>query len=244
MQIGKEMTKYSKNRLMSNIDFLLKRKGVKIGELESFVNVSTGYFSRIRNSENDETCPNIDVLAMTSVKLDCSLVGLLYSDYAALSDTELFVIDSINNIIKKTTRESISWERKSPDMFYSSRFPLCKKIKNILNLESNVFFSNFLEKNVSLAGDVLSFTNFDGTFYLVPIVDDSSDTQYEFYLQTISGQIKNILNGNSESKEGVLELLETLYNAGLLSSKKLRLDKDVENALMSFINDDDEEDGE
>lgn len=236
------MVKYSKNRLMSNIDFLLKRKGVKIGELENFVNVSTGYFSRIRNSESDETCPNIDVLAMTAVKLDCSLAGLLYSDYAALSDTELFIIDSINNVIKKTTRESIVWERKSADMFYSSGFPLCAKVRHIMNIESDVFQSKFLGKNVSIAKDVLTFKNSDGNFYLIPVVTDSNKVQYEFYLQTCTGSIKSIFNGNSESKEGVIELFETLYNAGLLSSKKLRIDKDVEKALMSFS--DDEEDGE
>lgn len=235
------MTKYSKNRLMSNIDFLIKRKGVKIGELESFVNVSTGYFSRIRNSESNETCPSIDVLAMTAVKLDCSLVGILYSDYAALSETELFIVDSINNIIKKTTRESIIWERISSENFYLSHFPLCLKIKNFLNIDINVFKSKFLEKNVSLAGDVLICKNTDGTFYLIPISDGSNNIQYEFYLQTIDGHIKTILNGNDESKEGVFKLFEALYNVGLLSSKKIRIDKDVENALMSFDDADNEE---
>lgn len=226
---------------MSNIDFLLKRKEIKIGELESFVGVSTGYFSRIRNSDSDETCPNIDVLTMTANKLDCSLVGLLYSDFAALTDTELFIIDSINNIIKKTARESITWERKSPGVFYSSGFPLCVRVKYIINIESDVFQSKFLGRNVSLAGDVLTFKNANGNFYLVPIKDDSDDIQYEFYLQTHIGTIKNIINGNSESKEGVVELLESLYNAGLMSSKKIRMDKDVEDAL-SLFNDDEEGD--
>ena len=236
------MTKYSKNRLMSNIDFFLKRKGVKIGELENFVDVSTGYFSRIRNSESDETCPNIDVLTMTALKLDCSLVGLLYSDYAALTDTELFIVDSINNIIKKTTREQLVWERKSAGVFYSSGFPLCIKEKNFLNIESYFFRSKFLGKNVLVSNDVLYFKNSDGYFYLVPIVDGSDGVQYEFYFQPFLGTVKSIINGNNLSKEGIFELLESLYNTGLLSSKKLRIDSDVETALLSFISDEEEGD--
>ena len=37
---------FEKEKLMKNINFLIKRKNMKIGELEAELGVSTGYLSR------------------------------------------------------------------------------------------------------------------------------------------------------------------------------------------------------
>lgn len=40
---------FDKNRLMNNINTLIKERGMKIGSLETEIDISTGYLSSITN---------------------------------------------------------------------------------------------------------------------------------------------------------------------------------------------------
>ena len=237
MPIGKIiMTKYSKNKLLSNIDYLLKTRDIKIGELESSISVSPGYFSRIRNNESDETCPSIDCLSSIACKLKVSLISLLYSDFSLLTETECFLLKSIEMIIKKTNSDQIIWKKESSNSFLNSGFPLCEPGEVILGIKKRHFKSLFNGCHCDINGFVLSFTFERQSYYLIPLADDEgSSTQYELYFLQSGVLVKKVCNANKASKDGFLEIFKTLYLSAIESANKIRIDESVKSSLEDLL---------
>lgn len=55
--------------------------------------------------------------------------------------------------------------------------------------------------------------------YIIPLRETNDDIQYEIYIRSFN-YVAKIINGCSDSKPGVLKLLQTIYEAAKLSSKK------------------------
>ena len=53
------MDEFNRQKLMENVNELIKEKGLKVGEVESAIGVSTGYISRLTKKETD-TAPSAD----------------------------------------------------------------------------------------------------------------------------------------------------------------------------------------
>lgn len=229
------MIKYSKNRLLNNIDLLLKEKDMKISELEGSIKVSPGYFSRLRNNENDEACPSIDTLSSIAETLGTTLTSILYCDLSMVTETESFIIQSINSVIDKTNKDDIKWEKKTSQVFVRSTFPLCGEYKTILGLPEYHFVSAFTGESLSVTGDVLYFKYKNDSYYLIPLDDEGDKTQYEFYMLYANTLAKKVFNANSKSKDGFVLIMESLYDAASKSVKKIRIDENVKKGLEELI---------
>ena len=81
------MTAFDKTRCLTNIYYLARQKGIKIGDLEAEANVSTGYFSRL-NKEDNKTVPSIETLLLVADKLGVSVDALVRRDYATPTPRE------------------------------------------------------------------------------------------------------------------------------------------------------------
>lgn len=92
---------------ISNIEFRRNELGIKIGDLEKSVEVSTGYFSRL--SKSPETLPNIDLALKVSYALNISLDLLLRIDLKALSSSEQLVYNYLCKIRDDTISGKIEW---------------------------------------------------------------------------------------------------------------------------------------
>lgn len=231
------MIKYDKDRLLNNIDFLLEKNNIKKGELEQFIEVSPGYLSRIKASDNVDASPNIDKLSLIASKLNCSIISLLFCDYASLTETEIYLVNSLESIIDKTNNDQVVWCKLSPSSFLHSGFPLCFKKENMFlkfDFDEYAFRSSFLGKTVGVVDNVYYSKNKSDTIYIIPVREED-ETQYEIYINS-KGEVAKIINGSSESKSGILKILQTLYDVAVFSSKKVRIDESVRQMLGGFSN--------
>ena len=116
-QIIEEVDKlafYDRKLLLSNINVLKERYGVKIGDLESNANVSPGYFSRL-NKEESKASPSIEVICAVAENLGVSVDDLLMVDYSKLTPTQEYLMSFMNKLIKDTQEDNIYWGRETAD---------------------------------------------------------------------------------------------------------------------------------
>ena len=103
---------FEKEKLMKNINFLIKRKNMKIGELEAELGVSTGYLSRISKHDND-SIPNIDLIWKVAQKLEVSIDSLVGGEFESSNDNLLFIVNFLHSLIEDTDQHECEWEKFS-----------------------------------------------------------------------------------------------------------------------------------
>lgn len=237
---------YSKDKLVSNIEYLLKRNDIKIGDLESECGVSTGYISRLKNNENPDASPSAEVLLRFSKMLKVSLTSLLYCNFNASTETELFVQSSIEEMIKKTESNLLLWEKFSPSQIYypndydGKLFPLIVPCFDEYGNSDIKYSSLFTEEDRYVSDCYYELDRLTQTFYLIPVSNVSMNHQeYELYLQLNDGNIKKICSSNNDSPDIIAKLLKDLYTSVERSCKQIRIDTDVKKGLEDFVLDKD-----
>lgn len=82
--------KFNKQVLFDNIAFLVKERGLKIGELETGAGVSPGYISRA--SKEGGPTPGIEFIANIARELQVSIDTLISAHMAEMTPTERYII--------------------------------------------------------------------------------------------------------------------------------------------------------
>jgi len=186
------MTKrFDSDIFFKNINYLLKEKGIKIGELESYADVSTGYVSRVRKEESAK--PGIDFVVKVADKFDVSVDDLIGVDMEGLTNTEAYILDFLNKLIADTKAEKMLWEKESPsyfgtlnhDGFGNTDHPLISlyKVKHvndrmIVSSDMLTFNSDTFGIQTKIHGDCYNLALKNGaTLYLMDIesIPDSVD---------------------------------------------------------------------
>jgi transcriptional regulator with XRE-family HTH domain len=103
---------FDKKRCISNIYFLAKDQGKKIGDIENKAGVSAGYISRI-NKDDNNTNPGIEFLTSVADELGVSLDALISDEFEALSPTQTYLVNFLERLIKLTQSHEIKWNRES-----------------------------------------------------------------------------------------------------------------------------------
>lgn len=103
---------FNKNICISNIYYIAKQKGIKIGDIEEAAGVSTGYISRL-NKEDNKAVPGIDFLVSVTDTLGVSLESILKCDYKMLTEDELRVVNFQNKLIQQTLAYKLAWKKQS-----------------------------------------------------------------------------------------------------------------------------------
>lgn len=103
----------NKKRLFDNITLLIKNQGIKVGEFEKSVGVSTGYISR--TSKEDGPSPGMEFIVGAAEALKVSIDSLLRVDYSDLSPTEEFLLPFFEKLIQDTLEYRLEWVRRSYD---------------------------------------------------------------------------------------------------------------------------------
>lgn len=96
-----------------NINYLLKTKGIKIGELESYAEVSTGYISRVRKEENSK--PGIDFIVKAAEKFEVNVDDLIGLDMEKLTNTEVYILNFLEKLDSDTKAEKLMWNRETTE---------------------------------------------------------------------------------------------------------------------------------
>ena len=101
---------FDRKRCVSNIDLLIKKKGLKVGAVENAIGVSTGYISRLGDSTSKL---NLEFLVALSEALEVSLDTLVCYDLSAMTPTELYVYQFCEKVVNQTLYGEMSWEKES-----------------------------------------------------------------------------------------------------------------------------------
>ena len=73
------MKQYDKERFINNVYALIRKRGMKVGELEDLCKVSRGYLARLRQNSANTIC-NSNVAGTIAYYLNVTLDDLLYKD--------------------------------------------------------------------------------------------------------------------------------------------------------------------
>ncbi len=254
------MQKYSKKLLLNNIDYLIKKKGIKVGELETAAGVSSGYFSRLKNNENETVCPAVDTLSLIADKFNISLINLLYSDMTSLTEDDLYVIKFLKELTERTQDDKIKWDAESIMHFYDTRNyyirdyhqPLADKTYDD---DGDVikYKSLFNEKPVELTGPIYKLSRIKRNMYITKIQSCDSNEQsdfdycegYEFYFEEKDGPSNSLHKVcyamNNKGKPEIYDVLKTLYEAITIASNNTKLDQSVKDGIAAFLDDSDDD---
>ena len=233
---------YDKNRLVSNIEYLLKKRNIKVGDLESRCGVSTGYISRLKNNESNDVSPSAEVLLKLSLVLNVSLTSLLCSNYESMTETELFLQMFLVDMINKTENNKVFWDRYSSYCIYDETFddnqtklPIIGSYPTGFGGENTYYYSMFAEKAMTVGKYYYTlFLNGD-FYYLIPVDGDETGLIIELYILLASQSFKKICCSNNDTHSAIAKLLNDLFTSVEKSCNQVRIDEDVKKSLEDFL---------
>ena len=241
-------------KIVENIQFLAKNKGIKIGELEKKAGVTVGYLSRFLNSES--SVPKLDVIYTIANELGVNIDSLLSDEYISLNETDLYMVSTIYSLVKKTKERKIIWNRQTFNYITSLRIsntsigyivdhPLsvARKANGVMKV---MLWSYYKSKAIEVFNDIFVCQKGDNTFYLVSYFDSEEfDTNYELYCynthnkRRVEDCIIKICNASGQiSKESIYVSLKALYEACEAASRTPIIDDNVKEAINILLDED------
>lgn len=248
---------FDKNRIIENIYFLAKEKGLKMGDIEKNAGVSPGYLSRINKSDST-SIPGIDLMYYIAQQLGVSVDTLLTAHYEQLTKADKYALDFIQKVIDDTREEKLDWEQLSTFQMqtdielvhmygvfeheeYLEYDPASIDMGTIC--KRPCFVSGFYEEGTTKVvgnGYIADIMN-EARIYLMAIEHiESQDTKeqrvqaYELYVEMEDGSVEGICNSNMVNHEismlmgQLYETLEELYS-------HVKLSKSVKNLLDMYM---------
>ena len=101
---------FDKTIFMNNITYLLKRRNIKIGDLENKIGVSKGYISRI-NKKSDGVAAGVDIVYKIALALEVSVDVLISVDLQTVDDNEVYLLNLLKSFQKKTENREVFWNK-------------------------------------------------------------------------------------------------------------------------------------
>lgn len=234
------MAKFEKARFFSNLYFLAKTQGLKIGDIEESAGVSLGYISRL-SKEDNKTVPGIEFLLSISEILGVALEGLLKCDYSTITADEQKVIDFLNQLISDTRKnDKLKWYRRVYDIFNG------EVVTNLSDSVAAAIRRDCAGEEPGILCDIENFvTNVYSAqikeytdLYLIEIEFDPRDgASYAGYLMYMSiyGTQHKICYTDSTSDHPFSALLQALTSAAESSANHIHLEDAVRNAIDEYM---------
>lgn len=115
------MTDAHTNLLFMNIGTLIKKTGIKIGDVEKGLGVSAGYFSRVAKKQYKANI-SIDFLNRVSRFFDVSIDALLNANFEKFTAQETYLLNLVCKLIKLTESGEIYWKGIFTEITNSKEF--------------------------------------------------------------------------------------------------------------------------
>lgn len=104
---------FDRKLLFDNIAFLVKRSGLKIGELETNAGVSAGYIAR--TIKDGTAKPGMEFVIGVAEQLHVSTDLLLKTDLTKMDANAIYLIGFIEKLIRDTVENKLYWERETDE---------------------------------------------------------------------------------------------------------------------------------
>lgn len=241
---------FDRARLMNNISFLIKERGMKVGELENAVGISAGYISKMTKSEN-ESMPGIDLIYKLAQQLDVSVEALVNGDFNKSNDNLLFLVKFLHLLQVDTDLHDIEWVffrdyAEVQDKYAADDLPMLTNTLavNMQEGSSSYKFESQFSLDAELTTTKENFCGFSsvGIILLFKLInhlpDGQKQTEYEIYIIEDRGggneeivPICSSLDKNGEIKPYITDL----YNCLLKHSKDLKLTEETRRLINRYL---------
>ena len=231
------MKDYSRETLLKNIDYLIKTSGIKIGDLENKLEVSTGYISRLKSSD---TYPNSEFLISLSNFFNVSIDSLIFSDFEHTTKDELYIYGFVDKLINDLQTKNVKWEKLKRSEFLD--FEDASNLSKIYVEQKDdngqwtrdVYSSMFVDEECSLNSDIYVLRTEWASIYLFSLSRNKT-TDYELYIY--SRELERLCRGSEEDNSYSFKKLSTLYLTAVEVDKHVSLSENTRSAIDKIIND-------
>lgn len=236
---------FDKVKLMNNINALIKERGLKIGELENELKVSTGYISRMSKPEN-ETMPSVDFVWKIASKLQVSVDFLIDGDYTNATDNLDFMAKFIHTLIDETDAMNMDWQRFSNpdtliDTYAMPELPMIQQgmSMNIEDGECRKNYSSLYKPKVKLTmGDenYNAFVPHLGGLLVFKLRDEKTGKAvYEMYSADMEEDGIIPICSSLEDGKVVEVLMQDLYTCIERHEKDLKVSEEARRRIRMYI---------
>lgn len=251
------MEELNREQLLKNISNLAKRKGIKIGELEAEVGVSTGYFSRLKRDEG-KALPGIAVLYNVAACLGVTVDDLISLDFSSLTATQSYLLAVVEKMIKDTELDKVWWEIETPNQLgegnlYPAEYdnPLMSygeylrrdEAGDVVTVRGTYFDSHTYGNETKLVGPCFSLRLKNGVkCYLMCVADAGNIASEELNVKELwlydpqSG--RQYVGFNVLDSAPLSRPIANLCHAVVASVNRPRLRVSMRQSLDAFLNDD------
>ena len=227
-------------QLINNIYYLSKKKGIKIGELEEKVGVSTGYISKIKKRAED-TNPSFELIASIASVLDVSMDTLRSADLQAITPTEDYLLRVINKLLNQTLCEDKEWieipfsELENVNANGEATFIMCDLDTDTGSAKYTSKFFPYSDASFAGSGYRTQMPEHAEVFILSTYVSDPfSDTGQSLYeLYFINSRKLKPLCHSGQSL--FADKLKELYKGITESCRHVKLGEEVRSSLDVFL---------
>lgn len=245
-----------KDILIDNIQYLLKERGIKLGDFEKDTGMYPGYLSRLTKEPTAK--PGFDFIINAADHLKVTVDSLIRHRFTGATPTEKYIESFLNKLISDTDADKLSWD--VGDSFLLSLLevdydgdtghPLFTE-ENVYRKDESgelkltrevVFKSKTFSTLTELNGDCYSIElKNKSTFYLMDVkcrekINDGPSTALEGWFY-IPREGKSFLY--STSKDDYLAgLLYSLHSSIKENLKHPKVDTSIKKIIDSFMKDD------
>ncbi len=240
------MSEFNNKICFNNITSLYKVKGFKIGEFETEIGASIGYFSRLLKDDGKIGTISSEILFKAADVLDVPVDELGSVDLTCLDSTNQYYFNFLNRVLDETKSNNINWEQfKKEDLLYDKKLGDLMEVKcNLYNGEQYKFYkSKFWDGRkyiVNLSNDVFVFDSDNGIFILTCIdVTSEADFKfkgYELYFKNFeSEKSSKICYSAPDQNQCINQILESIFKAVVSYNKKPKIEDNVRVAIDAFM---------
>lgn len=236
-----------KNKICyENIISLYKAKGFKIGEFETEIGASIGYFSRLVKDDGKIGAISSEILFKAANVLDVPVDELGSVDLTCLDSTNQYYFNFLNRVLDETKNNNLNWKQfRKENLLYE------KKVADLMKIEYNPYdgeqyqfynskFWDDRKYKVNLSNDVFGFDSDNGIFILTCIdvtsEDDFKFKGYELYFKDFESEKNSkICYSAPDQNQCINQVLESLFKAVVSYIKKPKIEDNVRVAIDSFM---------
>lgn len=148
---------FDNSTLISNITYLAKSNGIRLGELEKMLGVSAGYISRTAK-ENTNKRLSIDVIWKIANFFDLGIDDLVNQNLQIPSETSTLLCKFIKKLISQTITDEIEWECEGGGVCDCDSRLLDLSLFSMDDDGAVVYHPNHMNQNLkwTLSGDIYS----------------------------------------------------------------------------------------
>ena len=248
-----------KDILFENINYLLKERGIKVGDFEKDTGVYPGYISRV--SKEATAKPGFDFIVKAASILHVSIDSLLCHRFSEATPTENYLAGFLRKLITDTDADKLSWNVEDSMLLSvvdtdQNGIPehnlfTVRRVQTSENEDGRPYYEDevlFVSKafgyqtNINGNGYNIQLKN-KSTFYLMDVKsigkqNETPSAVLEAWIY-IPREGKSFLC-NTKKDDYLAELLRGLHSSIEESLKHPKIDSSVKSVIDAFMNNESE----